>query len=103
MTLPCFFHDDNEFSRTFSDASPGSPGPGGREYQDFVFIDPLEISTNSRHLGYLGLKVPKLQVVVEVKVQQDLEILNRGNKMLKEFLRQAENKGMVPIKAKKGE
>lgn len=65
---------------------------------DFVFIDTLEFSADSRHLGYLALKGPKLQVVVDVKVLQELEILNKGNKMLKEFLRQTENNDMAPIK-----
>jgi hypothetical protein len=35
---------------------------------------------------------------VDVKVLQKLEILNRGNKMLKKFLRQVENNDKAPIK-----
>jgi hypothetical protein len=37
-------------------------------------------------------------VVVEDKVLQELEMLNPGNKMLKEFLRTADNNDMAPIK-----
>jgi len=71
----------------------GRPAPAF----DFVSIDTLEFSGDSRHLGYLALKGLKLQVV-DVKVLQELEILNQGNKMLKDFLRQAENNVMAPIK-----
>jgi hypothetical protein len=42
-----------------------------------------------------------LQVVVDVRVLQELEILNQGSKMLKEFLRQTENNDMAQIKAGK--
>jgi len=55
-------------------------------------------SADSRHLGYLALKGPKLQVLVDVKVLQKIEILNQENKMLKEFLRQAEKHDMTPLK-----
>jgi hypothetical protein len=42
-----------------------------------------------------------LQVVVHVKVPQELKILNQGSKMLKEFLKQTENNDMAQIKANK--
>jgi hypothetical protein len=77
----------------------GRPDPA----VDFVCIDTLEFSADSRHLDYLALKTPKLQVAVNVKGLQKLGILNQGNKRLKEFLRQAEFNGMAPIKEGKRE
>jgi len=65
---------------------------------DFVCSGTIEFSADRRHPGYLALKGPKLHVMVNVKGLQKLGILNQGNKMLKEFLRQAENNDMAPIK-----
>jgi len=48
-----------------------------------------------------GISPDRLQVVVNVKVLQELEILNKGRKMLKEFLRQAEKNDMAQIKVGK--
>jgi hypothetical protein len=39
---------------------------------------------------------------MESKVPQELEMLNTGNKLLKEFLRLTETNDMAPIKEKTG-
>jgi hypothetical protein len=63
---------------------------------DFIFIETLEFSADSRRLGYLALKGKKLQVVVDGKVLKQLEILSQGNQALKEFLSQAEKADGIP-------
>ncbi len=70
---------------------------------DFVFIDTLAFSADSRHLGYLALKGKKLQVVVDGKVLKQLEILSQGSQALKEFLSKAENTEGIPPQEEKRE
>jgi ribosomal protein S18 acetylase RimI-like enzyme len=63
---------------------------------DFVFIDTLAFSPDSRRLGYLALKSGKLLVVVDGKVWQKLEIVPQGNKILQDYLKQAEKTEGIP-------
>jgi hypothetical protein len=66
------------------DGSPHSP------FQ-FIWVDTLQFSLDSRHLGYLALEGQKLAVVVDGQVKQRLEILREGQEALKDHLKEPQD------------
>ena len=58
---------------------------------DHVFLETIRFSPDSQHTGYLAIKGKKLQVVVDGKVREQMDILTEGNKVLTEYLSRAES------------
>ncbi|MDI6854233.1 MAG: hypothetical protein QME75_11605 [Deltaproteobacteria bacterium] len=60
----------------------------GRPHAPFqyIWVETLQFSLDSQHLGYLALEGQKLAVVVDGKVKQRLEILKEGKEALRELL-----------------
>ena len=57
---------------------------------DHVFLETIRFSPDSQHTGYLAIKGKKLQVVVDGKVQEQMDILTEGNKVLTAYLSRAD-------------
>jgi hypothetical protein len=65
----------------------------GRPHSPFqyIWVETLQFSLDSEHLGYLALEGQKLAVVVDGKVKQRLEILKEGQETLRDLLREQED------------